>query len=116
MSIANFILARVDEAERAATFIVDCDKIHPAGQVPLPPGVSVTCAVAHYRVDKRVMDDCQAKRKIVQLRLADPYTCGKAHPTMDVYHPDGHADEDPILQALASAWPDHPDYAFGGGA
>lgn len=110
MMITEFLLARIEEDERAATRIVDCTETHPMATIPLPPGISVSCGVAHYRVDKRVQAECEAKRRIVRLRMADPYDCDKAHPTMGIYHPDGHADQDPTLRALASVYADHPDY------
>ena len=66
MSITEFILARVAEKERAATTITSCDEAHPLDSMALPPGLSVSCLVMHYRVDRLAQADCKAVRTIVE--------------------------------------------------
>lgn len=108
--ITEFLLARIAERERATTTIASCSEVHQFAATDLPPGVSVACAVAHYRIDPRVKAECDALRGIVELRMAAPYTCGRAHPMFDIYHAEGHTDEDPILRELAGIWIDHPAF------
>ena len=110
LTLTAFLLARIAEDEAAARSLGFATEPKPGDYLY---DHALSDCDAHYHVGTppaRVLAECEAHRQIVERCIAEPYDCGKAHPTMDVYHPGGHADEDPTLRALAAVYADHPDY------
>ena len=111
LTLAAFLLARIAEDEAVAERLRGGSVGDPWGWQPKPhPMQTATPARRVAVTPARVLAECEAKRRIVERCIAEPYDCSRAHPTMDVYHPDGHADEDPTLRALAAVYADHEDY------
>lgn len=94
-TLADFLLACIAEDEAKAR------EIHP--DAVRDPWIHPGCAAVHYE-QARVLAECEAKRRIVQMH-AKPHYCSGPH--IDT---NGLNDPCATVMALALPYADHPDY------
>lgn len=109
-TLTEWLLRQVADDERAATTITSCSEAHQFTATG-PPGVSTACAVAHYRVDPRVLAECEAKRGAIeaawddQVRIEGEWGTGQSREQMS-----RKGDNPPVVQWLALPYADRPGY------
>lgn len=102
VTLVEFLEARLEWDRGDAQYVLN---LMSAGDAPVMYG-SLRSAIIN--TCERVLADVATKRAIIEL-AKEPLTCSDVHPTMDVYHPDGHG-PNKILLAMAADYSDHSDY------
>lgn len=104
MTITEFLLARISEDETWA-HVVQSSGIH----ITQGPSTSASSAA-------RVLAECEAKRRIVELHGAYPTPQAMTYGTITACQECGSVDDSPVewpcptLRHLASIYADHPDF------
>jgi hypothetical protein len=102
VTLVEFLEARLETDRGEAQYVLN---LMSAGDAPVMYG-SLKSAIIN--TCERVLADVETKRRIIEMSK-DPLTCDDVHPTMDVYHPDGHG-PNKVLLTMAADYSDHSDY------
>lgn len=112
MTLTEFLLARLADDERVARGLDDRDDTVESGlEVHDEPGLGAELVISK----TRLLAECEAKRRLVELHSGDAEWCGYSHGGMGTHGDMGYGPEPlPVdcdtIKVLALPYADHPDY------